>query len=45
MTHSKTLTVGLLALSVISFGAIAQSTAPTAPPDASGEDDATALAK
>jgi hypothetical protein len=45
MTHFKTLTTGLLALSVISFGAIAQSTAPTAPPDASGDDDATALAK
>jgi hypothetical protein len=38
------LSTGLLALLLFSFGAAAQS-APTPPPDTSGDDDATALAK
>jgi hypothetical protein len=36
---------GLLALSVLSLGAAAQTAAPSPPPDVSGCDDATVLAK
>lgn len=45
MPRSVLLSAGLLALSVLSFGAAAQSPAPTPSPEASSEDDATALAK
>jgi hypothetical protein len=45
MRRSLTLSAGLLTVSLLSFGAAAQSTAPTAPPDAGGAEDATALAK
>ena len=45
MPRSITLGVGLLALSLVSFDAAAQSTAPATPPDAGSGDDATALAK
>ena len=44
MTRWVTLSTGLLALSLLSFGAAAQSAAPK-PPDASSDDDATELAK
>jgi hypothetical protein len=39
------LNAGLLALSLLSFGAAAQSAPPNPPPDASSDNDATALAK
>jgi hypothetical protein len=45
MPRSVLLSAGLLVLSVLSFGAAAQSSAPTPSPDATSEDDATALAK
>jgi|SRR5271166_5763547 len=45
MPRSMTLCVGLLALSLVSLDAAAQSTAPATPPDAGSGDDATALAK
>jgi hypothetical protein len=45
MSRLVTLSAGLLALSLFSLGAAAQSAAPTAPPDASSADDATELAR
>jgi hypothetical protein len=45
MRRLLTLSASLLAVSLLSFGAAAQTTAPTAPPDASGADDTTELAK
>ena len=45
MSRLVTLSAGLLALSLFSLGAAAQSAAPTPPPDASSADDATELAK
>src|SRR5277367_4295343 len=45
MAHFLPLSGCLLALSVLSFGAVAQSTAPSPPPDASSANDTTELAK
>jgi hypothetical protein len=45
MPRSIPLGAGLLALSLVSFGAAAQSAAPATPPDAGSEGDATELAK
>jgi hypothetical protein len=48
VTRIRTLRAGFLllsALSLVSFGAVAQSATPAPPPDASSDDDATALAK
>jgi hypothetical protein len=45
MLRLPTLSAGWLALSFLSFGAAAQTAAPTPTPDASSQDDATALAK
>ena len=45
MTRLTTLSAGLLALSLLSFGAAAQSTAPAPPSDANSGNDATELAK
>jgi hypothetical protein len=45
MPHSVTLSASLLGLLVLSLGAAAQTAAPTPPPDASSDDEATAIAK